>query len=241
MYKFTMYRDKIEINEKLRSSIMAAISKFNPADPTGRNILLAAREITIEPGYTFALTDCNLTMAGDLVDTSKGTIDISITVQALTGQIGNFGKSVGVICKSWGGIKVNLKGSTGGPGLMGQPGVHGKNGVGQPGKNNGGDGGKGGKGGTGCTGGMGGFVSAYFLNKLTPNATDLSGVVLDGGDGGSGGPGGPGGAGGSGEEWCKPNGTFCMMGTNGKQGAKGDPGVKGAKGVNGGPQFSQVM
>jgi len=241
MYRYTMYRDRIELNQQLNALIGNELNKDAAATHPGRKVLLAAREIAIPEGITFELSDCDLVLVADKFDASKGIIKIKVTDIPGDGMPGFEGRKITVLCKEVGGINVNLKGGTGGIGVEGAPGAPGVDGIPMIGKYNGGNGGKGGKGGTGGTGGKGGNLSITFLQDKVPGGIwSLSNILLPGGDGGQGGPGGPGGEGGAGTEWCKPTGTFCVQGTDGKTGPQGDTGNTGQPGVIGSQTNTQL-
>ncbi|TDH24531.1 hypothetical protein EXU57_14390 [Segetibacter sp. 3557_3] len=234
MYRITMFRDRIVLNPQLKSHLINTLAQPAPAGQQGnRKILLAAREISIQDGYTFELPDCDLVMVADHYDTTNGTIKLTVTTVPADGLPGHAGRKLNIICRNWqGGTGFMLKGGIGGKGLRGATGAPGKDGISTATGNDGGDGGKGGTGLTGGAGGKGGTLAISYITKQISGITSPL-TLVPGGPGGAGGPGGFGGPGGEGVEWCKPNGTFCVMGTNGKTGPVGNTGSVGATGANG--------
>lgn len=62
MYRYTMYRDRIELNQQLNALISNELNKDDAATHPGRKVLLAAREITIPQGVIFELSNCDLVL-----------------------------------------------------------------------------------------------------------------------------------------------------------------------------------
>ncbi|WP_153800456.1 hypothetical protein [Foetidibacter luteolus] len=233
MYRFKMFRDRIELNQQLRDFIAETLSRDNASTYAGRKLLLAAREITITPNFTFELDDCDITFVADYFNTRDGKIKLNVTQSVADNLPGLPGRNITILTKKWEvGSGFLLKGGKGGKGLRGATGTKGADGTYSATNNNGKDGGKGGKGKTGATGGKGGNLSVLYVEK-SPRGIIMPELMVPGGDGGTGGPGGYGGEGGAGVEWCKPGGTYCVDGKDGKTGPVGDPGNTGAQGPAG--------
>lgn len=239
MYKFSMVRDRIELNEKLKKHIVELLSKDAPSAYAGRKVLLAAREITVSGNYTFELPDCDLVIVADHFNNQSGTLKLTVTQVPALGQPGYPGRNCTLVCRQWTrSTGILLQGGIGGKGLTGDPGIPGKDGINTLTGKDGKDGGKGGTGKTGGTGGKGGKLTIMHVGNFRPFFNQLA--MVPGGPGGAGGNGGPGGTGGEGVLWCKKpgpgnnnNDQDCIQGINGKQGPKGDVGKVGAKGADG--------
>lgn len=229
MYRYTMYRDRIELNASINDIIKKELLKDAVKDHPKRTVLLAAREIWCGQGVVFELSDCDLVLVADKLDTSKGTIKINVTDGAASGQPGLPGRKVTVVCKEVVGIRFQLKGRTGAPGASGLPSAPGKHGMPIWTEKNGDPGDKGGEGQPGYKGGVGGTLSMIFM-KCNANLINIS---LPGGDGGQGGAGGVGGPGGIGVIATKPNGTNPVRSSDGPPGPKGEDGKVGETGMTG--------
>ena len=129
MYRYTLYRDSIELNKPLNELIKQELSGDDSSSYPGRTVLFAARKISIKEGFTFELSDCDIVLVADKFDTSEGTIKITVAGPSAEAQVGLPGRKVSVLCKEIAGINVHLKGGTGGRGKPGLPGANGKNGL----------------------------------------------------------------------------------------------------------------
>src|SRR5262245_28043289 len=168
MYRYTLYRDSIELNKRLNDLIKQELGKDNSTSYPGRTVLFAARKIQIDKGFTFELSNCDLILVADEFDTFEGTIKISVAGSSAIGQPGLPGRKITVLCKEIAGINVDLKGGTGGPGATGLRGEDGDTGLDELGQVDGKNGGKGKKGGQGGAGGKGGELSIRFLRDKIP-------------------------------------------------------------------------